>query len=206
MSPVKQHKNRWTFHHFEWFEPPKKGQMNLIKHVKLLGHGKGISKELGIFCQWNDRVAATPVISSSFKPLVDMMFLEKHVLPLSKICCHEYLPWCRFYMVLLFPKWPRLPTKGVKNCEKKLQWNVEFESRLWRWLVLFRHPTSCYHTLLKTDMETKKRALENIFLFHLGVDEFLAVGLRELVAQRIPKGTFLRNSCDKTQSISWGLV
>ena len=47
------------------------------------------------------------------------------------------------------------------------------------------------HTLLKTDMETKNRALENDFPFHLGDDQLPAVGFRELVAQKIPIGTFL---------------
>ena len=55
----------------------------------------------------------------------------------------------------------------------------------------FGAPNVMLHTLLKTDMETKNRALENDVPFHLGDDQLPAVGFQELVAQEIPKGTFL---------------
>ena len=40
----------------------KKSWMNLTKLVKLLGHGKGFPECPKKFCQWNERVAATPMI------------------------------------------------------------------------------------------------------------------------------------------------
>ena len=109
--------------------------------------------------------------------------------------CHDVGCTC-FYCFQNDQRYPERTTKGVKNCEENLQWNVELESRLW-WIltpnllgVLWGTQRHVAYSPENWRLETKNRALENDFPFHLGDDQLPAVGFRELVAQKIPKGTF----------------
>ena len=75
----------------------------------------------------------------------NMFYLYRKYAAMS--ICHDVgCTW--FYCFQNDQHYPERTTKGVKNCEENLQWNVEFESRLW-WILtpnllgLVGHPTSC---------------------------------------------------------------
>ena len=58
----------------------------------------------------------------------------------AMIICHD-VSFTLFYCIQNDQFYPQRTTKAVKDCEENLQWNVEFESRLWgggdSWLQTF---------------------------------------------------------------------